>query len=117
MTTPYLDEAARTGRVAFMSGGRILAETRPEDAASLCRNAIIEFRCGNPIAAARALESAGIFESVQSLGDRVHASSKKPAEDLIRRGKAVLKESGIHVQSAKRITPGIEDVFVELLRA
>jgi ABC-2 type transport system ATP-binding protein len=116
VTTPYMDEAAKCDRVVLMHRGRTLHASEPDTLPSLFRNTLLEVVCEKRAAAVRVLEGVEGIDAAQAFGDRLHVSGKGTAGSLIRRARQVLGDAGIPVQSAVQIRPGIEDVFVELLR-
>ena len=116
VTTPYMDEAARCDRVAFIHQGRLLTVAPPADIPKLYRKGLIEVRSGDNLAAARALRAGGRFESVQVFGDRIHLSASGDSAELERSVRTILERAGIPLDAAEPVEAGIEDVFVELLK-
>ncbi len=116
VTTPYMDEAARCDRVAFIHRGRLLTVSPPAEIPGLYREALIEVRSGDNLAAARALRASGRFESVQAFGDRIHLSAPGNSMEVAGAVRVVLEQAGIRLDAAEPVVAGIEDVFVELLR-
>ncbi len=115
LTTPYMDEAERCDRVAFIHKGRILAVERPKDIPGLYTRVLYELVCKNFVQAARRLEGQDDIESVQIFGDRVHISGHD--EEKIRSTvKKIMKDSGLEQYTFTKITANIEDVFVDLMR-
>lgn len=116
VTTPYMDEAAKCNRVAFIHQGKILIVREPENIARLYKQTLLEIRCDRNVRAANLLGSSGQFNSVQSFGDRVHVSGHHSASEMISAAKNLLTAENIRVISAREITATIEDMFVELLK-
>lgn len=115
ITTPYMDEAARCDRVAFIHKGRILAVDAPEKIPALFRGQVYEVTCKQPVSIAGLLRKETAIAGVQIFGDRIHVSgsSEENIPDAVRR---VLQEQNIRDFSIKKITPGLEDVFVQLMQ-
>ena len=116
VTTPYMDEAARCDRVAFIHRGTLLTVAPPAEIPKLYRKGLIEVRSGDNLAAARALRASGRFESVQVFGDRIHLSAPEDSAELERFVRTILDQAGIHIDTVEPVEAGIEDVFVELLK-
>lgn len=114
LTTPYMDEAARCDRVAFMHQGRIIAQGPPRELSQLVRHHLLEVRCEHLMQAARLLAGNPAFVTVHLLGDHLHVGVVDPGsgEQTIRRE---LKHAGLAVHSIREVVPHVEDVFVELM--
>jgi ABC-2 type transport system ATP-binding protein len=115
VSTPYMDEAARCDRVAFMHMGRLLHADTPDALPKRFPYTLIEMTCEDRLAAAKALADSGRFRNVQVYGDRIHLSGEGGADALARRAEAVLASKKMKACNAHSVRPGIEDVFVELL--
>jgi len=115
ITTPYMDEAAKCDRVAFIHKGRILAVNVPERIPQLFKGEVYEVICEQPVIIAEKLRGHSVIAGVQIFGDRIHVSGRgeKLITDAVR---SVLEEQNIRHFSVKKITPGIEDVFVQLMQ-
>jgi ABC-2 type transport system ATP-binding protein len=111
-STAYLDEAERCHRVALMHRGRLLfcdtparlKERLPGDVVAVVSPAAARLR--------EALAGAAGITSVLLIGDAVHlfvddAAQRSP--EVIR----ILEAKGLPYQEVVRITPTIEDLFVE----
>jgi ABC-2 type transport system ATP-binding protein len=116
VTTPYMDEAAKCDRIAFIHKGKILIEEAPERIPGLYPNIMVEVVADQPFAAANALTADGRFASVQLFGDRLHLGSSSAWRQCENDVKLVLSQHSIELLSIKAIQPTIEDVFVELLK-
>jgi ABC-2 type transport system ATP-binding protein len=114
-TTPYMDEALRCDRVAFMHRGKILACDRPEKIVKLFPFDLLEVAGEGVIHTGPILQSISGVRSIQIFGDKlhlaVHAEEKVASE--IRRA---LENHGIRQIEIRQILPGIEDTFIELMQ-
>ncbi len=120
VTTPYLDEAERCGRVALMDRGRILIADDPETLRKKADGVLVEIVARPPRAAREGLlRTAGVSEVV-FFGERLHVSLPgAPPESGDReaaRLRAVLLEAGIEVEAARAVAPSLEDVFIARIR-
>ena len=113
LATPYLDEAERCHRVAFLAGGKILALDTPAHLQEAAAGALVEV-VASPIRRALeiAREQAGP-ERVQLFGDRLHVRLDREA-DYAPVGHA-LNQAGIDVASWRVIPATLEDVFIDRL--
>ncbi|MCI0495069.1 ABC transporter ATP-binding protein [candidate division KSB1 bacterium] len=116
VTTPYMDEAAKCNRVAFIHNGKILLVTEPEKIAHHFKNTVLEIVCDQNVKAAKILIASKQFDSVHSFGDRVHLSSHQTSEQMKPMIKNLLEIENIQINSIREISASIEDVFVELLK-
>jgi ABC-2 type transport system ATP-binding protein len=118
VTTPYMDEAEKCDRVALMHRGRLLHVSEPSEVPRLFKSNLMEVECGDPGRTARLLAASGRFRSVQAYGDRIHVSGPEPPAELEARVRKALagRESGtVRIGRIRKIRPGIEDTFVELM--
>jgi len=114
VSTPYLDEAERSTRVAMMNQGRILKCDTPEAIKSSFHSEVIELVCGNVRAASEMLLRSFARKDIQMFGDRLHilVQDAKVKENEILR---ILKKEQIEVQSYRIIPASLEDVFIASL--
>lgn len=127
VSTPYMDEAERCNRVAFMHEGRLLRCASPQALKAAMPGELVEIRCdGSPTGEPRIPEPHGrndLDRSLQGLpgiahirkfGSRRHvqvadAAASMPVID--RR----LREAGRTDHALRRIHPSLEDVFIALV--
>jgi ABC-2 type transport system ATP-binding protein len=115
ISTPYMDEASRCHRVAFMRHGRIVAEGAPSELRATLNNRIIELR-GRPLGKLRdlALKDPDV-EDVRAFGDRLHLRVRGGRADaVIARLPGALAPAG-DVSDLRIVPPALEDVFIDLL--
>jgi ABC-2 type transport system ATP-binding protein len=111
LTTPYMDEAARCGKVGLMFEGRILAYDTPPALIAGLHQEIAELAA--PIAPAlAALRDCPGVKSAHPFGDTIHVvlQGTDGLESLARR----LAERGVPVRGLKKIAPSFEDAFLAL---
>jgi ABC-2 type transport system ATP-binding protein len=122
LTTPYLDEAERCTRVAFMDHGRILTVASPDELRAGEPGVMLEVVAEPRREAAAVLrETPGVTE-VEVFGERLHARLPDEAPGLggaaaAERVAGRLREAGIRVHSARPAPPSLEDVFISRIRA
>ena len=114
VTTPYMDEAAKCDRVAFMHKGRILTNTTPDEIPNLSQRQFMELRCSSSSQAAQIIHGIDSIHTVLSLGDHIHLSGENA--DVMRAAVTQrLQAKGISIELLEEVSPNIEDVFVELM--
>ncbi len=114
VSTPYLDEAERSTRVALMNQGRILNCDTPEAIKSSFHSEVIEIVCDNVRAASEVLVKSFTRKEIQLFGDRLHIltqDAKAKKNDILQK----LKEKRIEIRSYRIIPASLEDVFISSL--
>jgi ABC-2 type transport system ATP-binding protein len=116
VSTPYMDEAERCGRVGFMRNGKILVEGKPDALRSMLNGCILEVH-GEPLPLLRELARAdGNVEDAQMFGDRLHLRVHPgSAQAVIEHLEKIIPAKGAKLTLLRTITPQLEDVFINLL--
>ena len=114
LSTAYLDEAERCGRVGLMHQGRLLAVGLPGEVKGLMRGTILEIRSSEPRRAANLLRQDLKGDSVGLFGDRVHVVTQEP-QRAAEQAEKTLREVGLKISGLQIIEPALEDVFVSVL--
>ncbi len=116
VTTHYMDEAEHCHQLAFIYGGRIVAQGSPEVIKQTqMQGKVLEVDCSNPQRAVRLLQEMGQFAEVALYGSLIHVVT-----DDLEAGRAAIREhltaEGIAVHSVDWIPPSLEDVFISRVR-
>jgi drug efflux transport system ATP-binding protein len=115
VTTHYLDEAERCHRVALIHAGALAAiGTTAEVKQTFSGRSIAEVRTADPVQAMKTLEEMPDVEKTSLFGTAVHAVFRQPQLDtaaLERR----LAAAGIKAVSVERVSPSLEDVFLDVV--
>ena len=121
LTTPYLDEAERCTRVAFVDHGRVLTLDTPDALRASEPGVLVELVAEPRRAAVAALRAAPGVSEVEVFGERLHAAlpgaAAAAATAEAERLAETLRRSGIVVHSSRPATPSLEDVFISRIRA
>ena len=115
MSTPYLDEAERCSRVAFLHQGRLLALDTPGALRATLPGSLFEVLSADHRRAVAILRSWPDVADVQVFGERAHVRLKNTpanAADLVERH---LQGAGVAVTSVRQVPASLEDVFVARL--
>ena len=117
LTTPYLDEAERCGRVALMDRGRILETDTPDRIRAATGRSIVEV-LAHPRREAREWLRAqrGVLE-VETFGERLHVASSGHVEGEAERFAIGLREAGCEVTAIRAVPPSLEDAFIARIRS
>ena len=116
MSTPYLDEAERCGRVALLHDGRLLAVERPEHLQAALEGQLLEVSVSAARPPIELLGSLPGVGDVQSFGDRAHvrvdrARAAASAAEI----EQALERAGSTGVSVRPIAASLEDVFIDLI--
>ncbi len=125
VTTHYMDEAEQCQRLAFISGGRIVAQGTPDSlkVEAMQRGQVLEVDCAHADLAMKALRRAQAegrlpLQEVALYGSQIHvvvATAKAPAvREAIAR---LLGAAGADVYGIEPISPTLEDVFISSVRS
>ena len=115
VSTPYMDEAALCDRVSLIQNGSILQTDTPENIVSSFDRNLFSIRGKDKSRLVRDLRMFEKSHSVFLFGQDIHLTTReryiKPDEV-----KNYLYEKGFNDIEIKKIDPGIEDCFMELMK-
>lgn len=114
ISTAYLDEAERCGRLALIHEGSLLACGTPDEVKKLMRDTILEIRTPQPRRATALLRGHFPAGSVGLFGDRVHLVTATP-DRAASQAETALAAASLPVQAIRPVEPSLEDVFVSVL--
>jgi ABC-2 type transport system ATP-binding protein len=115
VTTHYLDEAERCHRVALIHAGALAAiGTTAEVKQAFTGRSIAEVRTADPVAAMKTLEQMPDVEKTSLFGTAVHAVFRQPDLDPAALSQR-LTDAGITVFTVERVSPSLEDVFLDVV--
>ena len=116
VTTHYMDEAEHCQDLAFIHGGRIIAQGSPEEIKlHKMQGQVVEIDCTQPDVAISLLRDMGLFEEVALYGALIHVVAEGVTEHEPRIAQA-LAEAGVQVHTMDVIAPSLEDVFISNVR-
>lgn len=113
VSTAYLDEAERCGRVGLMYDGRLLTVDEPGRVRASTRLPMVEMWFSDPRAAAEVVRGLPGVRSVVIYGDRLHVLVEQ--ENIIEAIRISLKGKGIDVKGERERLPSLEDVFISMV--
>jgi ABC-2 type transport system ATP-binding protein len=116
MSTPYLDEAERCGRVALLHNGRLLAVDRPAHLQARLAGQLLEVSVREGRPPLDLLRTVPGVVDAQAFGDRVHVRiESRPGSDATSAIEESLGRAGVAGVSARPIVASLEDVFIDLI--
>lgn len=114
VSTPYMDEAERATRVAFISRGSIISLGTPQELKEQLQGDVVEIVCSRRAQARRALRDDPLVRSVEVFGETLHALVGSAGE-AIPEMKQRLDAAQIENARLREIPPSLEDTFVARL--
>ncbi len=116
MSTPYLDEAERCGRVALLHDGHLLAVDRPQRLQAELDGRLLEVSVRDGRPPFDVLRSIPGIADVQSFGDRAHVRVRDQRTDGAASAIAqAIERSGASGVAVRPISASLEDVFIDLI--
>jgi len=116
VSTPYLDEAERSTRVALMNQGKILNCDTPDAVKATFHSDVIELVCNNVRVASEVLQRIIPRKDIQMFGDRLHIvvqDAKKMKSSIV----TAVEGEKIEVLSYRIVPASLEDVFIASLQS
>jgi ABC-2 type transport system ATP-binding protein len=120
VSTPYMDEANRCGRVALVQQGRVLTVDSPAAITAAFGRPLLAVRSSNRYATLRALDGYPNAERAYPFGDVMHLVDRRSgvsADELARDAAAYLHGRGIADAVVSEAAPTIEDAFIDRMGA
>ena len=115
MSTPYLDEAERCGRIVLLHEGRVLAVDRPAALQGTLGGQIFEVIADASRPPVDLLAAVPGVADVQVFGQRAHVRFDTDAPGAEAALRQALDRQGIGVTSVRPVSASLEDVFIGML--
>lgn len=115
VTTHYLDEAEHCHRIAIIHAGQLAAlGTAGELKQVFSSRPIVEVQAAQPVQAMEALDRLATVEKTSLFGTAVHAVMRDmhTSPEMLR---ATLIAAGIEVRGVGKVSPSLEDVFLDVV--
>ena len=113
ISTSYLDEAERCDRIALLHEGAVLALDAPAMLQQSLPGVMLSLRARDPRKARDTLRSVMGVQRATLFGDALHVLVND--ESTGQRAAAAISETGNQVVDIERVSPSLEDVFIELV--
>jgi ABC-2 type transport system ATP-binding protein len=114
VTTAYLDEAERCNRVGLMNRGKLIRCDTPRNLREHLEDACYRVGTANQAAARELMTGLPGVLTVEPYGARLHVFVTPDGSPEMIRQKLV--DRGLPPEEFERITPSLEDVFIDLVR-
>ena len=115
MSTPYLDEAERCGRVGLMNKGSFMTINKPALLKAMMTEYVFEIICTDIRKGYKLLKESKTGWQAQIFGDRLNVLAKDKttaASDIAE----LFKQEDIRITSWREISPTLENTFISLLK-
>jgi len=114
LTTPYLDEAERCTRVAFVNEGELLDVGTPSELKAKIKGEVLELVSSDIKKSERILKENFDFD-IQLFGDRINIVLNNFENDF-KNIESVLSANSINVIEKRIITPTLENLFINMIK-
>jgi ABC-2 type transport system ATP-binding protein len=114
VSTPYMDEAERATRVAFIAQGSIVTCGTPSEIKDSLAGEVVEVECGDRGLARRVLRDDASVRSIEVFGESLHALVDSAAQSIPSMQER-LDSAGIRDAAIRKIPASLEDAFVARL--
>ena len=111
VSTAYMDEAERFDRLALLHHGRVVALGTPSDLVAEMEGDVLALEVDRSRDARRLLSAHPAVRVVAVFGDALHVTVSSADRDERTIAEA-LRSAGLRIVSLRRISPGMEDVFI-----
>jgi ABC-2 type transport system ATP-binding protein len=115
LSTPYMDEAERCGRVGFLLDGRLIACGSPAALKAQLGTVILDLRCADSRQARRALRRVAGMSAAVPFGEHLHITVPRQGFDV----EAALRSAraaGVEIFDWRVREPSLEDVFLAYIQ-
>jgi ABC-2 type transport system ATP-binding protein len=116
LSTPYMDEAERCGRVGFLLDGRLIACGPPATLKRELGTVILDLRCADSRGARHVLQRLRGFEEAVTFGEHLHVTVPRQGFDP-HAALAAARDAGVEVHDWRLREPSLEDVFLHYIHS
>jgi ABC-2 type transport system ATP-binding protein len=115
VTTHYLDEAEYCNRIMLIHAGKLIAGGSPKELKEAhIKNPILEVECDRVVEALELLQKQDWVSETTIFGTYLHVSVADESKGRSLIAETLAREN-ISLQRIERITPSLEDVFIQLI--
>ena len=115
LSTPYMDEAERCGRVGFLLDGQLIACGAPAALKAALDTVVLDVRCGDSRRARRLLQHVPVLQEAVSFGEHLHINVPRQGFDT-EAALRTLQDCGVELRGWRIREPALEDVFLSYTR-
>jgi len=114
ISTPYMDEAERFNKIAFIDNGKVLIVDSPNKVKASITEFIIEIVCSPVREAYNILKNKTPFE-IQMFGDRLNVVVDN-YEDSVPEIQKLLEDNSVKITDIRKVSPSLENAFIHLIK-
>lgn len=114
ISTSYLDEAERCGRLSMINKGKIIATGTPEEIKSTEILSILEIKVADPREIIESLRTTFGEKAVRLFGGRIHVTVEDPETERKKIDQLICSKNISHYEITLA-TPSLEDIFISRL--
>lgn len=115
ISTAYMDEAEKCGRLGFLHEGELLACGTSDKIKELHQGKIVEISVSSPKDLLPKLKEKYGKQSVRLFSNRIHVVAENNVEHKVAEIRGFLNQSGFQKHAIHSATPSLEDVFISIL--
>lgn len=116
VSTPYMDEATRCDRIALIQDGSIIKIDTPYQVIQDFKGQLFTFSTENIFALLKIMEHCPLSCNYYPFGEQLHVIFYESDDTTLLQFDAFLNENELTHGEIVRITPTIEDCFIELMK-
>lgn len=116
VSTPYMDEATRCDRIALIQDGSIIKIDTPYQVIQDFKGQLFTFSTENIFALLKIMEHCPLSCNYYPFGEQLHVIFYESDDNTLLQFDAFLNENELTHGEIVRITPTIEDCFIELMK-
>lgn len=116
VSTPYMDEATRCDRIALIQDGSIIKIDTPYQVIQDFKGQLFTFSTENIFALLKIMEHCPLSCNYYPFGEQLHVIFYESDDNTLLQFDAFLNENELAHGEIVRITPTIEDCFIELMK-
>lgn len=116
VSTPYMDEATRCDRIALIQDGSIIKIDTPYQVIQDFKGQLFTFSTENIFALLKIMEHCPLSCNYYPFGEQLHVIFYESDDNMLLQFDAFLNENELTHGEIVRITPTIEDCFIELMK-
>lgn len=113
ISTPYMDEAERCGRVGLLADGKLIAEGNPDELKRQFRQTVFELEVSPELQAKRRLAELADATQIYTVGHKLHVLTAR-GETFENDIKRALAPDEFQIDRLAVVPPSFEDVFLFL---
>lgn len=116
VSTPYMDEATLCDRIALLQEGQFIKMDTPQNIVRDFKGTLVTLRCENIFRPLQLMRSCPLNCTFYPYGEHLHVIFYEPIEKALPVFENYLSQNDIVYYDLTRISPTIEDCFIDIVR-